>query len=114
MKDEGDGGGGMQHRLGFVAIVVAAVSPAIGGGAQTRALTPAEVGGAADAAKPGDTLSLADGLYADQTLIFRGRGAEGKPITLRAATPGKVRFTGRSSLRVEGEWLVVDGLVFER
>lgn len=46
--------------------------------------------------------------------MLRGAGAAGKPITLRAAHPGKAVFTGASSLEVKGAWLVVDGLVFDR
>src|SRR5690606_5936821 len=36
-----------------------------------------------------------------------------KPITLKAETPGEVILTGVSSLTVDGEYLVVDGLYFK-
>jgi poly(beta-D-mannuronate) lyase len=63
-------------------------------------------------AAPGDTLVLANGVWRDFEIRFSGRGEAGKPITLRAETPGKVILSGRSNLRLGGEHLVVSGLVF--
>jgi len=74
--------------------------------------TPAELVAAMKSAKPGDTLAMADGVWNDADLLFEGEGAEGKPITLRAQTPGKVVLSGRSRLRIAGSYLVVDGLCF--
>lgn len=69
---------------------------------------------ALSAAKPGDTISLADGIYQDLSVAFRGAGERDRPITLRALTPGKVTLTGKSSVEVRGAWLVADGLRFEQ
>jgi hypothetical protein len=93
--------------VGAVWMRIAPVSGAPG-------IEPAALERALTRANPGDTITLSDGHYRDQTLIFRARGEQGKPITLRAATPGKVRFTGRSSLEIKGAWLIADGLAFER
>jgi poly(beta-D-mannuronate) lyase len=60
----------------------------------------------------GDTVKMADGVWKDQELVFRGNGRENKPIVLMAATPGKVNLQGRSFLRLEGSWLVATGLSF--
>jgi poly(beta-D-mannuronate) lyase len=63
-------------------------------------------------AKPGETLVLANGTYKDAQLILIGNGAPGKPITIKAETPGKVRFTGNSFLKLGGEFLHVSGFHF--
>jgi poly(beta-D-mannuronate) lyase len=64
------------------------------------------------AAKPGDVILLEAGEWKDAALVFKGHGTLVKPITLRAATPGTVKFTGNSSLRLAGARLVVEGLWF--
>src|SRR5580765_7302935 len=62
--------------------------------------------------RPGDTVVLADGEWRDFELLFKGEGKPDRPITLTAQTPGKVALTGRSNLRLSGEYLVVSNLVF--
>lgn len=66
------------------------------------------------AAKPGDHIVLADGVYRDLRLVFKGVGAEGAPITLRAATPGRAILNGTGSIRITGDHLVVSGFVFDQ
>ncbi len=63
-------------------------------------------------ARPGDRIVIENGVYSDQTLKWLGRGAEGKPVRIEAATPGGVEITGGSTLRLAGEWLEVSGLCF--
>ena len=63
-------------------------------------------------AAPGDVLVIADGTYRDQVLEWRGKGSTERPILVRAATPGGVIFSGQSSLLIEGEHLIVEGLLF--
>ncbi|MEO0731677.1 MAG: polysaccharide lyase 6 family protein [Bacteroidota bacterium] len=63
-------------------------------------------------AKPGDVLTIANGTYVDQELVFTGQGTAEKPIVLRAESPGKVFLEGQSNLRLSGEYLEVSGLVF--
>ena len=63
--------------------------------------------------QPGDTIVLEDGTYADQELVFTGTGTPQRPITLRAATPGRVVLNGTSTLAIAGTHLVVDGLLFK-
>ena len=67
---------------------------------------------AVKAAKPGDSIILADGEWRDFQIAFTGTGAAGKPITLTAQTKGKVILTGQSNLRLGGRHLVVSGLIF--
>ncbi|MBM3861295.1 MAG: alginate lyase [Verrucomicrobia bacterium] len=64
-------------------------------------------------ARPGDSVVMADGTWKDTDIVFAAKGAASSPITLRAQTPGKVVLTGRSRLRIAGDYLVVDGLWFK-
>jgi poly(beta-D-mannuronate) lyase len=63
-------------------------------------------------AASGDTILLADGVWEDADIVVQAEGAVGKPITIRAQTPGKVVLTGKSRLWVGGRYIIVDGLHF--
>lgn len=64
-------------------------------------------------AQPGDRIVLANGIWKDTELVFEGKGTAEKPITLTVEEKGKVTFEGLSNLRIAGEYLVVEGLVFK-
>jgi len=53
---------------------------------------------------------MKDGAWKDQKISFKASGTEAMPITLRAETLGKVVLEGESSLAIEGEHLVIEGL----
>jgi poly(beta-D-mannuronate) lyase len=82
--------------------------------AETACATVAELQAAFRTAQPGDVFLMRDGNWTDADIVFQAAGKPEQPITLRAATPGKVVITGRSRLRFSGSWLVVDGLRFEK
>ncbi|MEP5933610.1 MAG: chondroitinase-B domain-containing protein [Winogradskyella arenosi] len=63
-------------------------------------------------AQPGDALILKNGVYKDIQIKFTAQGEEGKPITLKAETPGEVFIEGASNLQLGGDYLVVEGLHF--
>jgi poly(beta-D-mannuronate) lyase len=63
-------------------------------------------------AKPGDTIELPSGTWQDVELVLEAKGTDEKPITIRAAEPGKAVFTGNSAIRFAGRHLVVDGVLF--
>ncbi len=67
---------------------------------------------AAERVRPGDTIVLADGTWRDFEIVLTGQGTAAQPITLTAATPGKVILSGRSNLRIGGRHIVVSGLTF--
>jgi poly(beta-D-mannuronate) lyase len=92
------------------AAVVCVTSPAMAESALVR--SQAEYVAALRKLQPGDTVTLADGEWRDFEIVFTGQGRAGRPITLTAQTPGGVRITGRSNLRMAGEHLVVSNLVF--
>lgn len=64
-------------------------------------------------AEPGDHIVLKEGVYKNLQIKFIAQGKEGSPITLKAETPGKVTIEGESSLKLGGDYLVVDGLYFK-
>ena len=75
-------------------------------------LNASEIRTAMQSAQPGDTLTMANGVWTDQKIVFQGSGTATAPILLRAETPGYVIVNGKSNLRVAGNYLVVDGVRF--
>ena len=65
------------------------------------------------AAKAGDKIVLANGVWKDTELLFTGEGTEEAPITLSVQEKGKVTLEGQSNLRIAGKYLHVEGLVFK-
>lgn len=63
-------------------------------------------------AKPGTSIILREGEWRDAQIILKAQGAPQQPITLKAAVPGKTILTGSSTLRLAGEYLVIEGLSF--
>lgn len=64
-------------------------------------------------AAAGDVIKLANGEWRDFEIVLEAYGRSGAPVTLTAETPGKVIISGRSNLRIAGEYLLVSGLVFK-
>jgi poly(beta-D-mannuronate) lyase len=62
--------------------------------------------------KPGDRALIQAGDWSNQQLVFRAKGTKDAPITLASADPGKILMKGNSSLVIDGQYLVVDGLDF--
>jgi poly(beta-D-mannuronate) lyase len=68
-----------------------------------------------DAAKPGDTITVKDGVYsASGPITVKVKGAPGKPIRIAAATIGKVEIAGSDGFDVlsPAAHIVIDGFVF--
>ena len=63
-------------------------------------------------AKPGDTVMLQNGTWKDVVIKLNCSGTELKPIVFKAQTPGKVLISGVSQLKLGGNYIVVDGLLF--
>lgn len=64
-------------------------------------------------AKPGDIIVMKKGTWNNITIDFQNNGISGNPIILKAEEPGQVILNGKSNLRIAGNYLVVDGLVFK-
>jgi len=63
--------------------------------------------------QPGDKVILTGDDWKDQRLVFQGKGTEQKPIVLTTEKPGKMKLSGMSNLKIVGEWLQADGLLFQ-
>ncbi len=72
----------------------------------------AEINALLNTLQPGDTLLMKSGFWKDQRIVIKGEGTEEQPIVLKAEIPGKVWLTGKSNLRISGQYVVVDGLYF--
>lgn len=64
-------------------------------------------------AQPGDRIVISEGVYTDNMLKWQGNGTERKPITIEAQKPGSVILSGKTSVQVAGEHLVIRGLYFK-
>jgi len=64
-------------------------------------------------AQPGDVITLSNGVWRDAELKFYANGTEDNPIKLTVETKGKVTLEGQSNIRIFGEHLIVEGLVFK-
>lgn len=62
--------------------------------------------------QPGDSIVMTDKVWENVELKFKAKGTKTKPIVLTVETPGKCIVEGISQLRLSGEYLIVDGLVF--
>lgn len=62
---------------------------------------------------PGQTHCLAAGDYGDIELKFGGPGTVDAPITVAAAEPGSVTFSGEVSLGMTGSYVVLQGFIFK-
>ena len=91
--------------LGFAALAGSTVA------AEFPAASAAELAALNARLALGDVVVMADGTLTDQRVIFHARGTPEKPITLRAATPGQAVLAGNSTLVIDGEWLVVSGVL---
>jgi len=96
--------------LAFALSLSLATAPPPAG--EQQVASTAELRAALAKARPGATLLLAPGDY-DGFAAREVRGAEGKPVVVRAADAAKPpRFTGGVQLS-DCEWLELDGLLFE-
>jgi poly(beta-D-mannuronate) lyase len=83
-------------------------------GAEIREVADAAaVAAAAARAAPGDEIVLADGEWRDADIKVTAQGVPGRPVVVRAASPGGVRLTGASRVRLAGRHVELRHLCFE-
>lgn len=63
-------------------------------------------------AKAGDIIILQNGIWNDVKLKLNCIGTEKEPIIFKAETAGKVFISGKSCLKIGGNYIVIDGLHF--
>ena len=89
--------------IGLLLVLSGLFSPGLRA-ATTLVKSQAEYADAAENLKPGDTIVLANGVWKDFEILFTGEGDEDNPITLKAEEKGKVIISGKSNLRLAGEY----------
>ncbi len=63
-------------------------------------------------AAPGDIVILQNGNWENISIKLNCKGTKENPIIFKAETAGKVIITGKSGLKIGGEYIIVDGLYF--
>lgn len=63
-------------------------------------------------AKPGDVITIENGIYSNVMINAEAYGTEKAPITLKAESPGGVILTGNSTISINGSYVVTDGFWF--
>lgn len=99
--------------LAGIGLALAALLPCSNYAAEHVVASPAEFVAKQKGLKPGDVLTLKNGVWTDAALLIEAQGTTEKPITVRAETAGQVVLTGKSRLRIGGQHLVVEGLWFK-
>ena len=64
-------------------------------------------------AQPGDSVVMANKVWNNIEILFKGSGTARKPITLMGQTQGRVIISGKSNLRIAGKHLIVRDLIFK-
>ncbi|NNE90246.1 MAG: alginate lyase [Verrucomicrobiales bacterium] len=68
---------------------------------------------AANEAKPGTEIIVANGSYPNHNLAITAEGTKDAPVVIRAQTPGGVIFSGQSALKLRGRFVVLSGFHFK-
>ncbi len=71
-----------------------------------------ELQAANNIAKPGDFIELQNGEWTNVNIEINCNGTKKLPIIFKAATAGKVIITGKSTLNIGGDYIIIDGLFF--
>ena len=94
-------------------VIICTIFSTFAAGSELLVSTEEELKTAVASAKGGDTLVVRDGAYNDWRVAFRALGTATAPATLKAQTPGGVKFTGKVRLEITGRHLLVSGFLFE-
>ncbi len=107
--------GSVQRNIVWITCGVLAVCVANSASADQFRLTPGDnLDSLLKQVKAGDVVILAAGIWNEPELSFENlEGVAGKPIRIRAETPGRVVLTGKAEFRLSGTHVIVSGLRFE-
>lgn len=73
---------------------------------------PAQLMAVLPRAGAGDTIILKKGLWRDARIVISRGGLDGRPLTIRAETPGETLLGGESGLLIDAPYVTIDGLAF--
>jgi len=113
VEHQADKARGNHLRVLAIMVIVAAVLPGYLGATDHRVSTPAQIVTAMGIARPGDTLTMTNGVWSNALIEFKGIGTSTAPYMLRVESYGGVVLSGSSYLRISGRNLIVDGLMFK-
>lgn len=74
--------------------------------------TSSELKTATAKAKPGDVILLKDQVWADVQLVISGKGTKTQPIWVKPEKGNSVKITGKSNLKIGGEYIYIKGFHF--
>lgn len=100
----------MKFRISFLAIFLTA---SLANAADILVSTPQELKLAAAKAKPGDVILLKNKVWTDVQLVISGKGTKEKPIWVKPETGDKVEISGKSNLKIGGEYVFIKDLHFK-
>lgn len=95
------------------AFAMLAYSPTIRAAEVVVVKNVAEFTAAVKTVEPGDYVTLANGEWRDAELVVSRSGTVKQPLNIRAETWGKVVLTGKSRLRIGGDFVDVAGLLWK-
>ncbi|WP_343535201.1 chondroitinase-B domain-containing protein [Pedobacter sp.] len=75
--------------------------------------TPQELKSAVAKAKPGDVILLKNKVWTDVQLVVSGKGTKEKPIWVKPENGDKVQISGKSNLKIGGEYTIIKGFHFK-
>lgn len=75
--------------------------------------SPAQLASSLMTARGGDTVTLKDGEWRGVNLVVNQCGAVGKPVEIRAETPGGVKLSGAARLEINAPYVTIDGLLLQ-
>lgn len=99
-------------RFLFMLLFLFAPAPALWAG-HYMVKSAAEIKNIQHQVKPGDTVYLANQIWQDAQIELLYKGTEANPIYILPQTTGGVTFTGTSSCKIGGSFLIIDGFLFK-
>lgn len=99
------------HRRVFLILIITMISTLYGNDILVSNIE--ELNKAISNAVPGDTITMANGVWTNAAINFNAKAGPGGPIILRGQTPGKVILNGKSKLIFNNPYLMAQDLYFK-
>lgn len=99
-----------KFRICFLALFLTA---SLASAADVLVSTPQELKSAVAKAKPGDVILLKNKVWTDVQLVVSGKGTKEKPIWIKPESGNKIEISGKSNLKIGGEYIYIKGFHFK-
>lgn len=98
----------------FIYILAAAMMSIAAMATEYKVQNAEEFNRTAKKVQAGDRIVLASGVWQDARLVMkRAQGTAEQPVTVTVEEKGKTTLEGNSNIRFSGEYIIVEGLVFQ-